>query len=644
MRKFYVAVAAVTLLFYLAAYRTPLLRQSDNLLYDLYKRAAEATVPLKLGEPATVIVEIDDESLEALGQWPWPRVLTAKLLEKIGTYKPAEIAADVIFPENDRTSPQELIHFYQNYFGLALRIEGLPEQLYNNDTLLADTIGSLPLLLPLYLKNKTDDDTAVCFDKPGYRIDAEGIDTLYTGVGLLCNIPALQAEARSTGFINAHADRDGIFRRMALAMRFRQEPVAALTAAMLLTSGRFPPTMQLIKSPYGLQAVLGDHRIYTDAHANVLLRFYPRNAYRRISAVDLLRGRVDPALIRGKFVLVGATAVGLHDRYTIAPGETLPGIYIHATLLENFMNGDLISQPEILPPLNMLLSFLSAMAALIMFRRRRYLSIIVFFVTVTLFYSAAAVTALTYSLYIAPGYFLTPLAVSFLITAFSIAVIGYTQRKQFYEQLSHSHQAALDSMALVAETRDTETGAHIIRTKNYVKLLAMAMARKGAYNETLNEGYIEQLFHTAPLHDIGKVGIPDHILKKPGALTPEEFETMKLHTVYGKEMLDNAINSYRDNEMLRVARNIAYGHHEKWDGSGYPQGLSGEAIPLEARLMALADVYDALISRRYYKEPFSFEKTEAIIVEGRGIHFDPQIVDVFVALKEEFRRIAQQHR
>ena len=644
MRRFYAVVAITTLLFYLAVFPSAQLQQSDNLLYDLYKRIATAVSPLQLGEPATLIVEIDDESLETLGQWPWPRVLTAKLLEQIGTYKPAAIAADIIFPENDRTSPQELIAFYRNYFGLSLHIEGLPDQLYNNDTLLGDTIGNLPLLLPLYLKNTMDDDTAVCFDKPGYHIDAKGIDTLYTGVGLLCNIPELQSQAHSTGFINAHADRDGIFRRLPLAMRFRQEPVASLAAAMLLTSGRFPPQMRLRDTPYGLQALLGEHRFYTDEHANVLLRFYPKETYRRISAVDLLRGRVDPGEIRGKFVLVGATAVGLHDRYTVAPGETLPGIYMHATLIENLLNGDLISQPGIFPPLNMLLSFLSAMAALLMFQRRRYLSIIIFFSSMTMLYSTAAVTALTYSLYIAPGYFLSPLAVSFLITALSIAVIGYTQRKQFYEQLSHSHQAALDSMALVAETRDTETGAHIIRTKNYVKLLAMAMARKGAYTETLNESYIEQLFHTAPLHDIGKVGIPDDILKKPGSLTPEEFETMKLHTTYGKEILDNAINSYHDNAMLRVARNIAYSHHEKWNGSGYPQGLSGEDIPLEARLMALADVYDALISRRYYKEAFSFEQTEAIILEGRGSHFDPQIVDVFVALKEEFRRIAQTHR
>ncbi|UFS63182.1 CHASE2 domain-containing protein [Sulfurimonas sp. HSL-3221] len=644
MRKFYVAVALSTLLFYLAAYPTALLQQSDNFLYDLYKRIATVVAPSQLGEPATMIVEIDDKSLEALGQWPWPRVLTAKLLEQIGTYKPAAIAADVIFPENDRTSPRELVRFYRDYFGLSVQIGGLPEWLYDNDTLLADTISDLPLLLPLYLKNRWDSNDTACFKDTGYRIDAEGVDTLYTGVGLLCNIPALQRQSRSTGFINAREDRDGIFRRMPLVMRLQHKPVAALAVAMLLTSGRFPAEMRLADSPLGLRTTLGDRTFYTDAHTNVLLRFYPPDTYRRISAVDLLQGRVDPADIRGKYVLVGATAVGLHDRYTVAPDEVLPGIFMHATLIENFFNGDLISQPGVFPPVNMVLSFLSALATLILFRRKRYLSIIFFFGAVTLFYSAAAVTALTQSLYIAPGYFLTPLAVSFIIMALAIAVKGYTQRKQFYEQLSHSHQAALDSMALVAETRDMETGAHIIRTKNYVRLLAMAMARQGSYREILSDTYIEQLFHTAPLHDIGKVGIPDHILKKPGRLTPEEFETMKLHTTYGKEMLDNAINSYRDNEMLRVARNIAYGHHEKWNGSGYPQGLSGEAIPLEARLMALADVYDALISRRYYKEPFSFEETEAIIVEGRGSHFDPQIVDVFLALKEEFRRIAERHQ
>ncbi len=641
MQQRYAVIAVATLIFYLVAYRSAMLEQIDNRLFDLYKSAADLIAPPTLGEHGVLIVEIDDKSLAQLGQWPWPRVLTAKLLEQIGTYRPSAIAADLIFPENDRTSPKEMVRFYDAFFGIQARVEGIPGWLYDNDVLLADTIGSLPFLLPVYLQNRPG---AACIDTLPYRIDTTGVDTLYTGTGLLCNIPSLQQQARSTGFINAREDRDGIFRRMPLVMQFQEQPVAALALATLLVSGRYPERVTLRENAWGVETRVGDRGFYTDAHANALLNFYPPTEYRHISAVDLMTGKADPADIRGKFVLLGATAVGLHDRYNLANGETFPGIYMHATFIENFLNGDLISQPGIFPLANTLLSLLGALLTLWLLRHKRYASIVALFIAVTLFYSAAAVIGLLKGLYIAPGYFIAPFSVNFTAAALALAVIGYNQRKQFYERLSQSHQATLDSMVLVAETRDMETGAHIIRTKNYVKILALALSQKDPYRRTIDDSFIEQLFHAAPLHDVGKVGIPDYILKKPDKLTFEEFETMKLHTRYGKEILDNAISSYQDNAILRIARNIAYHHHEKWDGSGYPLGLSGSAIPIEARMMALADVYDALISRRCYKEAFSFEDAEAIIMEGRGTHFDPELIDIFAELRGEFRHIAALHR
>ena len=200
----------------------------------------------------------------------------------------------------------------------------------------------------------------------------------------------------------------------------------------------------------------------------------------------------------------------------------------------------------------------------------------------------------------------------------------------------------IQMMAGLAETRDSETGNHIRRTQHYVKALAQQLRSHPRYGSQLDDRTIDLLFRSAPLHDIGKVGIPDRILLKPGRFTPEEFAIMQTHTTLGRDAIATAERQLGvEVDFLRVAKEIAYSHQEKWDGSGYPQGLAGEAIPLSARLMALADVYDALISHRIYKEAMSQEDAVAIIEEGRGCHFDPDVVEAFRAVAGEFRAIAE---
>jgi putative two-component system response regulator len=197
------------------------------------------------------------------------------------------------------------------------------------------------------------------------------------------------------------------------------------------------------------------------------------------------------------------------------------------------------------------------------------------------------------------------------------------------------------AMASLAETRDSDTGNHIRRTQFYVKALAEKLRDHPRFAARLSDHVIDMLFKSAPLHDIGKVGIPDRILLKPGRFAPEEFEIMKTHTTLGREAIEHAEQQLgMDVEFLQTAKEIAYGHQEKWDGSGYPQGIAGEAIPLSARLMAVADVYDALISRRVYKDGMPHEKAVQIMLEGRGSHFDPDMIDAFVVIQEQFREIA----
>ncbi|MGL4434448.1 MAG: response regulator [Giesbergeria sp.] len=211
-------------------------------------------------------------------------------------------------------------------------------------------------------------------------------------------------------------------------------------------------------------------------------------------------------------------------------------------------------------------------------------------------------------------------------------------------EVAELQDVTIRAMASLAETRDNETGNHIQRTQHYVKALALRLKNHPRFSDELTDAAIEMIYKSAPLHDIGKVGIPDRILLKPGKLTAEEFEIMKRHPALGLEAIVKAESeTSQSNPFFRYAKEIAYSHQEKWDGSGYPQGLVGNTIPLSARLMAVADVYDALISVRVYKSAFSHEEAVRIIFEGRGSHFDPDLVDTFMELSEEFRAIAQRY-
>mgnify|MGYP000039899364 CR=1 FL=1 len=209
-------------------------------------------------------------------------------------------------------------------------------------------------------------------------------------------------------------------------------------------------------------------------------------------------------------------------------------------------------------------------------------------------------------------------------------------------ELGLIQDATIVAMASLAETRDNETGNHIRRTQMYLRALAKHLQHHPRFAAELTDENIELMYKSAPLHDIGKVGIPDRILLKPGKLTPAEFEIMKTHTTLGRDAIAKAEALFGiAASFLRFAKEIAFSHQEKWDGSGYPLGLNGGRIPLSARLMAVADVYDALISQRVYKPALPHEEAVAILKDGRGQHFDPDILDAFLALQDEFKLIAQ---
>jgi putative two-component system response regulator len=215
---------------------------------------------------------------------------------------------------------------------------------------------------------------------------------------------------------------------------------------------------------------------------------------------------------------------------------------------------------------------------------------------------------------------------------------------QRLEELTAVQNATILAMTSLAQTRDIETGNHIKRTQHYVRVLAQRLQKHPRFSSFLTDRNIDLLFKSAPLHDIGKVGIPDRILLKPGRLTADEMTVMKTHTTLGRDTITYAEKLMGTKlDFLTLAKEIAYSHQEKWDGSGYPQGLSGNAIPISARLMAVADVYDAIISQRVYKLGMSHAEAVEIIVEGSGTHFDPDIIDAFLKVRDEFQKIAARY-
>ena len=214
-----------------------------------------------------------------------------------------------------------------------------------------------------------------------------------------------------------------------------------------------------------------------------------------------------------------------------------------------------------------------------------------------------------------------------------------------YRKLQNARMTTILGLAKLAEYRDEGTGMHLERIREYAKMIAQELARIPKYQNIITPDYIDDIYQSSILHDIGKVGIPDAILLKPDKLTDEEFAVIKRHTLLGGDAIKAIEYQIEGKSFLQMGKEIAYNHHEKWDGSGYPTGLKSEDIPLAARIVALADVYDALTTKRFYKPAYTHEKSRQIIIGLRSTHFDPEIVDVFLQLEADFNRIrVEQYR
>lgn len=597
-----------------------------------------------------VIVDIDEASLARQGQWPWPRYRLARLLNSIKEMDPAAVVVDFLLPEPDRTSLANIQEEMARELGVRIQVSAPDPQWLDNDRILAATLPQGNFVLGMKFHFGAD-PTALrpsCLLRPVQVVrrhpadQAPGAPAWFMASGVTCNIPSLSSAVKRMGFVDVGLDSDGVLRRAPLLIEYQGHlyPSLALAAYLQMRGGN-----QVVAhlSAQGTQALqVKDNLIPVDAQAQLLINFRgPAGTFPTLPATALLDGTATRENVAGKVVLVGTSAAGLKDLRATPLHSGTSGVEIHANVLDNLIQGDYIAKPAYAPGLTLALVLITGLASTLLLTRLRALGGLLTSAGGTALVVGASAWSLKYQgIYWSPLWSALTLAVNF--SMLSLARFWREEQlvKRRTRELAVTQQATIVALASLAETRDNDTGAHIKRTQLYVQALARHLKNQPRYRHCLDEAFIEHLVNCAPLHDVGKVGVRDTVLLKPGQLTPEEFEEMKKHTTYGMEALKTAERDLGDNSFLRLACDMAHTHHERWDGQGYPLGLRGEQIPLAGRIMAIADVYDALICKRVYKPPLTHEEAVEIIRQGEGTQFDPDMVAAFLTVEQEMRAIA----
>jgi HD-GYP domain-containing protein (c-di-GMP phosphodiesterase class II) len=619
----------------LSLYRPAFLDHLDGRFYD--GLIADDVPPEGYSGP--VVVAVDDESLARFGRWPWPRTLVARLLTRIAAQDPAGVGIDAIFAEREIAIGSE-------------RVAGVADRLSAGDLALAAALAGGPFVLGFELTFPPHTPTMnhgrllhplniLSVRKKGA---ADPRKRLWQANGAVSSLPEFSRSVAISGFLNAAMEQDGILRRMPVLIEEGEDLFPSLALATVLrTNGSHSA---LLESAWWGDLILkvGERRIPLDDRGRLLLRFRGWHGHGKpVSAAALLEGRVPDGMLKGRIVFVGATATGMGEAVATPVNNLLSGVQVHAIAAENILRGDFA---RLTPWAWQLLAILA-------------LGIVSTLVCVglpvmrgALLLGAVAAGGWQGSVWLfqTSGLLLSPVSPIIVMFAnFSLLTLirsFFVEKKaqRQTEDLAKTRDFIMTSLASLAEIRDIETGAHIMRTQRYLLILCRELSRHPRFKHLLNQEKIELIAKLAPLHDIGKVGLPDHLLRKTTGFTDEEYEEVKKHAVYGRDAISRAearSGAYND-ELLQYAKDIAYSHHERWDGTGYPEGLRGEQIPWVGRLMALADAYDAIVSRRIYKEPVTHEAAVRIISEGRGTLFDPDVVDAFLRVEDQWRQIARE--
>lgn len=615
----------------------------DLKIYDTLLRLRKAPPPTGI----VAIATIDDKSLESLGQWPWPRYQVASLIDRLQQIGAISIGIDVIFAEPDRTSLWRIREQLSKELGMKLKLTGIPERYYDNDAILADTLINSNVVLGYQFIFDQTLHAKHCVVKPlnvFIKATKDADPNLFKPQNMLCPIDKLVQASQKGGFINIRPDIDGIIRTAPIIMEYKGGIYPNLSLSTLISAAE-PSQMIFEVNRHNNTRLLLDNTAIPLLEGGKMMIPYTgaSGSFRHISVSDIIHGNIVSEELSGKIILIGATAAGLKDMRATPFDPAMAGVEIHANIIDAILRNDFIIKPVIAPLIELGLIILLGLLSTVLIASIRALWCISIFIIASISIFFMSYISLSNGIYISPFY---PV-LTFTANLSLLSIIRFRMEeirvKERNRQIALTQTAAIEAIANITETRDPETGGHIKRTKEYVRILSQRLQKHPKFAKTIDDEYIELLYLSAPMHDIGKVGIPDRILLKPGRFDNDEFEQMKKHTIYGKHVIDSAVQLLGENSFLKLAGEIAYSHQEKWDGSGYPQGLKGEDIPLSARIMGLVDVYDALVCKRVYKKGMPHTKAVEIIKSGRAVHFDPDIVDAFMEVHLKFLEIALVH-
>jgi adenylate cyclase len=600
-----------------------------NLEYAVYDRLVRWT-PTRQPSGKIVIVDVDEKSLTSIGQWPWRRDVISRLIDSLRDRGAAAVALDIMFPESDR-------------------FDGTGR---SPDAVLSDTLRQGRAILGYgLLFDPTGDAPKPCVQHAlslpiirGAGVQAE--DPFFQATSAVCNIPTLTSAAQASGFLNAAPDPDGILRRAPLLMQYRGRVYPALSLAAVRSVSNAHNLVLRIANVNTAALGLEGQEVPLDGKSNLLLRYRgAKRSFPYVSAADVLNGQVDPGEFTDRIVFVGTTALGTRE-VVATPLDTLfVGVEVQATVADNLIQRDFMYRPEhgVTLETQMVIG-LGTITALVVARFGLIWGAIVSMSFLVAAWTGSRSVLATDGAYFSPLY--PSLSVVASMAAMTIAGFGVERRRAEVAgvEKAKSHRLMVQTLLSLTGIRDLETGKHSKRTQKYAQVIAEELSKHPKFKDYLTPERIELLASLAPLHDIGKVGVPDRVLNKPGHLTPEELQEMRHHPRYGRDVLENAERAagVRDDVALSVAKDIVYTHHEWWDGSGYPQGLRGEAIPIPGRVMAVVDVYDAIITRKLYQTPMTNEAAVAHIVQSRGTHFDPAVVDAFVKVAPTLHSLSQE--
>jgi adenylate cyclase len=624
----------------LALYRPESFSFLENRVYDALLKLSGARPPAN----RVVIVDVDERSLSAVGQWPWRREVLGQLISALRREGAATIALDIIFAEPDR---------FERTAGLDAAAERERSGTPTPDELFAETLreGGVVLGYAFTFDGSASLSNGCVLHPLGLAVvRSEGYAAedlpLFEGTGVVCSLPGLARAAGGSGFLNAAPDSDGILRRVPLLIQAEDRVYPALSlAAVAATLGAKDAALRMANMNSS-SLVLEDREMPLDGRGNLLLRYRgPKRTFPYVSAADVLDGRVPPGTLRDKIAFVGTTALGTREVVATPLDRLFAGVEVHATLADNLLQQDFIRRPPGGAALESLAaSVLGLATAAIVAGSGMAFGILAAALAVAAAWWASLWWLNTSGVFSSPLFPSLGIAVGLAGMTLGKFMVERRRADTEVEEKATAQRLMVQTLLSLTETRDAETGRHSRRTRQYARMLAQELARHPRFHEYLTPERIDLLSSLAPLHDIGKVGVPDAILNKPGALTADELAQMRRHPIYGRDVIVKAERQagVTDDEILSLAKEIVYTHHERWDGTGYPQGLSGPDIPVAGRIMAIVDVYDAAVMRALYRPPMSHESAVEFIRSSRGTHFDPAVVDAFLRVAPAFENVARE--